>query len=74
MTWVSSQRGDRVTVALVAILKNSRHEKFAQGVASGLSGSEAYRQVAGAAVRKNSDVMADEFDESAQASVSASMN
>ena len=41
------------------ILKNSRHEKFAQGVASGLSGSEAYRRVVGAASGKN--VMADQL-------------
>ena len=49
-----------LTVPLVAILKNSRHEKFSQGVASGLSGSEAYRQVAGAAAR-NADVIADDL-------------
>jgi hypothetical protein len=28
-------------------LANIRHEKFAQGVASGLTGAEAYRRVAG---------------------------
>jgi hypothetical protein len=42
----------------VATLKNSRHEKFAQCVASGLTGSEAYRQVAGATAGKNADVLA----------------
>jgi hypothetical protein len=39
-------------------LKNSRYEKFAQMVASGLTGSEAYRQVAGATAGKNADVLA----------------
>ena len=39
-------------------LKNSRYEKFAQMVASGLTGSEAYRQVAGATGGKNADVLA----------------
>jgi hypothetical protein len=39
-------------------LKNSRYEKFAQIVASGLTGSEAYRQVAGATAGKNADVLA----------------
>ena len=47
--------------SFVAVLKNSRHEKFAQAVASGLSGSEAYRQVVGAAAGKNADVMADQL-------------
>jgi hypothetical protein len=56
---VASQRR-WLTVPLVAILKNSRHEKFSQGVASGLSGSEAYRQVAGAAAG-NADVIADDL-------------
>ena len=45
----------------MAVLKNSRHERFAQGVASGLSGSKAYRQVVGAAAGKNADVMADQL-------------
>ena len=45
----------------MAVLKNSRHEKFAQAVASGLSGSEAYRQVVGAVAGKNADVMADQL-------------
>ena len=45
----------------MAVLKNSRHEKFAQAVASGLSGSEAYRRVVGAAAGKNADVMADQL-------------
>ena len=31
---------------LMASLKNVRHEKFAQCVASGLSGADAYRQAA----------------------------
>ncbi len=39
-------------------LKNPRYEKFAQMVASGLTGSEAYRQVAGATAGKNADVLA----------------
>jgi hypothetical protein len=39
-------------------LTNSRYEKFAQMVASGLTGSEAYRQVAGATAGKNADVLA----------------
>jgi hypothetical protein len=39
-------------------LKKSRYEKFAQMVASGLTGSEAYRQVAGATAGKNADVLA----------------
>ena len=61
MTWVASQ-GGWLTVSLMAVLKNSRHEKFAQAVASGLSGSEAYRQVVGpAAAGKNADVMADQL-------------
>ena len=45
----------------MAVLKNSRHEKFAQAVASGSSGSEAYRQVVGAGAGKNADVMADQL-------------
>ena len=45
----------------MAVLKNSRHEKFAQAVSSGLSGSQAYRQVVGAAAGKNADVMADQM-------------
>jgi hypothetical protein len=45
----------------MAVLKNSRHEKFAQAVASGLSGSQAYRQVVGVAAGKNADVMADQL-------------
>jgi hypothetical protein len=47
--------------ALMGPLKNSRHEKFAQAVASGLSGSEAYRQVVGAAAGKNADVIANQL-------------
>jgi hypothetical protein len=39
-------------------LKNSGYEKFAQMVASELTGSEAYRQVAGATAGKNADVLA----------------
>ena len=39
--------GGWLTVRLMAVLKNSRHEKFAQGVASGLTGADAYRQVLG---------------------------
>lgn len=50
-----------LTVTLMAVLKNSRHEKFAQAVASGSSGSEAYRQVVGAGAGKNADVMADQL-------------
>jgi Terminase small subunit len=38
------------------ILRNSQHERFAQGVASGLSASEAYRQSDGKG--KNADVHA----------------
>ena len=45
-------------------LKNSRYEKFAQMVASGLTGSEAYRQVAGATAGKNADVLASRWMES----------
>ena len=37
---------DHVIFTLMASLKNVRHEKFAQCVASGLSGAEAYRQAA----------------------------
>jgi hypothetical protein len=48
-------------LTIVSVLKNSRREKFAQGVASGLSGSEAYRHVVGAAAGKNADVMADDW-------------
>ena len=39
-------------------LKNSPYAKFAQMVASGLTGSEAYRQVAGATAGKNAEVLA----------------
>ena len=53
--------GGWLTVRLMAVLKNSRHEKFAQAVANGLSGSEAYRQVVGPAAGKNADVMADQL-------------
>ena len=37
---------DHVIFTLMASLKNVRHEKFAQCVASGLSGADAYRQAA----------------------------
>ena len=36
---------DHVIFTLMASLKNVRHEKFAQCVASGLTGADAYRQV-----------------------------
>jgi hypothetical protein len=41
-------------------LANIRHEKFAQGVASGLTGAEAYRRVAGSN-SKNADVCANDW-------------
>ena len=41
-------------------LTNIRHEKFAQGVASGLTGAEAYRRVAGSN-SKNADVCANDW-------------
>jgi terminase small subunit-like protein len=40
------------------ILQNSKHEKFAQLCASGLSGSEAYRRLEGPSAGKNADVTA----------------
>jgi hypothetical protein len=40
-------------------LANIRREKFAQGVASGLTGAEAYRRVAGSN-SKNADMCANE--------------
>jgi hypothetical protein len=42
-------------------LERPRKEKFAQGIASGLSGSEAYRQAAGATAGKNADTLADQW-------------
>ena len=55
-------------------LSSARHEKFAQGVASGLTGAAAYRQV----LRLHEQAgrwIGDQMDgRIAQASVSASMN
>jgi hypothetical protein len=60
VTSVASQRGDDSPLGSWPS-SNSRHERFAQGVASGLSGSETYRQFLGAAAGKNADVMADQL-------------
>ena len=43
------------------VLKNVKHEKFAQLCASGLSRSEAYRKAAGARAGKNSDANSDDW-------------
>lgn len=40
------------------MLKNPRHEAFAQAVASGTSGTEAYRRVYGAKANKNAENLA----------------
>ena len=43
------------------ILKNVKHEKFAQLCATGLSRAEAYRRAAGARAGKNSDANSDDW-------------
>ena len=43
------------------ILKNVKHEQFAQLCATGLSRAEAYRRVAGARAGKNSDANSDDW-------------
>jgi len=45
----------------VPILKNVKHEKFAQLCASGLPRAEAYRQAAGAQAGKNADANSDDW-------------
>ena len=43
------------------VLKNVKHEKFAQLCATGLSRAEAYRRVAGVRAGKNSDANSDDW-------------
>ena len=43
------------------VLKNVKHEKFAQLCASGLPRAEAYRRVAGARAGKNADANSDDW-------------
>jgi hypothetical protein len=45
----------------VPVLKNVKHEKFAQLCATGLSRAEAYRRVAGVRAGKNSDANSDDW-------------
>jgi Terminase small subunit len=45
----------------VPVLKNVKHEKFAQLCATGLSRAEAYRKAAGARAGKNSDANSDDW-------------
>jgi hypothetical protein len=45
----------------VPVLKNVKHEKFAQLCATGLSRAEAYRRVAGVRAGKNSDANSDHW-------------